>query len=114
MATEEYKVQQVISLLKAGVSQRHIFIRTGVPEKTVRNIKKRYKVVVPPKPKKKKQPSSNPRGTYKIREQVDVLSRCPICGAKVQMPCLACKLRKDMKKKKLVNKLIKENNVTHA
>ena len=90
------KERKVLSLINEGCSQNHIFKATGVARGTIKRIKVRNKIEVPVACKNKMIGNSN----CISEKRRGIKGRCNICGAMVYMPCMACELRKDMKKEK--------------
>ncbi len=93
----EKTVKKIQNLLgKEQFSQRKVAKLCGVSRSAVLRVLRQSKREVGPTTRKKVQPTRHadivnsgeitlPHGEYQ---------RCPICGGKVQMPCLACHLRK--------------------
>ena len=89
---EHHLVLKVILLLnEKKYSQRQIAKMTGVSRGTVNAIARGKRKFTQGKTKLKEKKKPLPRGEPR---------RCPLCGAMVRMPCLACTLRRIAKKRK--------------
>lgn len=96
-------VEAVADLLARGHQQIKVARMLGISEPTVAHIAHgRHRHQRPPRPEPPKKKRRAHRSTQTARQPypdpfqqapVAVLPRCPECGAKVQMPCLACWLR---------------------
>lgn len=71
-------VLEALHLLEQGLSRRQVALRLGVSHATVNAIAQGRRRVEPP------QPEPEPTGAY---------HRCPECGYKVELPCVACRAR---------------------
>ena len=75
------KVKEIEKLLIEGLSQRKVAVRVGVSRNTVQ-------VILQGKRKFKQE---DDRIIY-FDYFTQITKRCPICGAKVKLPCLKCQL----------------------
>lgn len=85
-------VNEIERLLAEGrLSQRKIASLTGVSRGTVGAIASGQRVLQSPAPSALAEESFAPDAP---------IARCPICGAKVRMPCLACQLRANRERRR--------------
>jgi len=91
MLEHQLVLRVVLLLSQKKYSQRQIAKMTGVSRGTVIAIAKGRRKLTLRKTEMKEKKNPLPRGEPR---------RCPLCGAMVQMPCLACTLRRIAKKRK--------------
>jgi hypothetical protein len=78
-------VEEVQRLLNQGLSQREVARKVGVSRGTVHAIASGKRLPLDPRrPHSADEPMEFPDGPTQ---------RCPQCGSRVKMPCLACRVR---------------------
>lgn len=85
-------LEQIRSLLAAGLTQREIERRTGVARNTIAKIARGTR---PDYEARRRE-----REARAMLQEAGPVERCPGCGAKVQMPCLACRINSMLEQKR--------------